>query len=114
MPAEHVWGYWTTVKRKDNFRALTNCVAERTYVAVGWGGTDWVIFRHLSWRRLFIKMFQNTDWSVMLRKNWENNANIRKPASCHGALPQLTPAKYFHAMASLDYTLIVCGGMLSK
>ena len=50
VPAEHVWGYWTTVKRKDNFRALTNCVAERTYVAVGWGGTDWVIFRHLSWR----------------------------------------------------------------
>ena len=109
-----MWGYWTTVKRRDNFRALTNCVAERTYAAVGWGGTDWVIFRHLSWRRLFIKMFQSTDWSVMLRKNWENNANIRKPASCHGALPQLTPAKYFHAMASIDYTLIVCGGMLSK
>ena len=47
VPAEHVWGYWTTVKRKDNFRALTNCVAERTYAAVGWGGTDWVIFRYL-------------------------------------------------------------------
>ena len=50
----------------------------------------------------------------MLRKNWENNANIRLPASCHGALPPLSPAKYFHAMASIDYTLIVCGGMLSQ
>ena len=50
----------------------------------------------------------------MLRKNWQNNANIRKPASCHGAIPQLTPAKYFHAMASIDYTLIVCGGMISE
>ena len=57
---------------------------------------------------------QSTDWSVMLRKNWENNANIRLPASCHGALPPLSPAKYFHAMASIDYTLIVCGGMLSQ
>ena len=42
VPAEHVWGYWTTVKRKANLRALTNCLAERTYAAVGWGGTDWV------------------------------------------------------------------------
>ena len=50
----------------------------------------------------------------MLRKNWQNNANIRKPATCHGAIPQLTPAKYFHAMASIDYTLIVCGGMISE
>ena len=46
MPAEHVWGYWTTVKRKANLRALTNCVAERTYAAVGWGGTDWVDTRY--------------------------------------------------------------------
>ena len=46
VPAEHVWGYWTTVKRKANLRALTNCVAERTYAAVGWGGTDWVDTRY--------------------------------------------------------------------
>ena len=48
MPAEHVWGYWTTVKRNTNLRALTNCVAERTYAAVGWGGTDWVTFEFFS------------------------------------------------------------------
>ena len=59
-------------------------------------------------------MTQSTDWSVMLRKNWENSATIRLPASCHGALPPLSPAKYFHAMASIDYTLIVCGGMTSQ
>ena len=40
MDVKHEWGYWTTVKK--NHRALTNCAAERTYAAVGWGGNDWV------------------------------------------------------------------------
>ena len=35
---EHYWGYWTTAKK--NFRIFNNCNAERTYVAVGYGGTD--------------------------------------------------------------------------
>ena len=37
---QHSWGYWTLANK--NFRALDNCRAERTYAAVGWGGTDWV------------------------------------------------------------------------
>ena len=37
---EHYWGYWTTTKK--NFRIFNNCNAERTYVAVGYGGTDYV------------------------------------------------------------------------
>ena len=44
VPNEHVWGFWTTVKRKKQHRVFTNCLAERTYAAVGWGGTDLVIF----------------------------------------------------------------------
>ena len=42
------------------------CQAERTYAAVGWGGTN-----------------QHTEWSVMLRKSWESNTDTRKPATCH-------------------------------
>ena len=45
VPNEHVWGFWTTVKRKEQHRVFTNCLAERTYAAVGWGGTDWVKLR---------------------------------------------------------------------
>ena len=37
---EHGWGYWT-LSRKD-FKVFDNCRAERTYVAVGYGGNDWV------------------------------------------------------------------------
>ena len=51
---EHSWGYWTVVNK--NYRALENCMAERTYAAVGWGGTD-----------------RNVEWSVMLRQRWQNN-----------------------------------------
>ena len=57
---------------------------------------------------------QYEDWSVMLRKNWESNSNTRTPATCHGAIPSLSPGRYYHAIASVDYTLLVCGGMFSK
>ena len=50
----------------------------------------------------------------MLRKNWENDVKLRVPATCHGVIPNLTPAKYWHGMASMDYWLVVCGGRLSK
>ena len=50
----------------------------------------------------------------MLRKNWESNSNTRSPATCHGAIPSLSPGRYYHAIASVDYTLLVCGGMFSK
>ena len=95
VPVEHVWGYWTNAK--TTMRAFTNCVAERTYAAVGWGGSDW-----------------STDWSVMLRKTWQSNSKERKPATCHGAIPSLSPGRYYHGIASIDYQIWVCGGMFSK
>ena len=58
------WNYWTRVGL--GYKALANCEAERTYAAVGWGGTN-----------------QYTEWSVMLRKRWQSNTDIRKPATCH-------------------------------
>ena len=58
------WNYWTRVGL--GFKALANCEAERTYAAVGWGGTN-----------------QYTEWSVMLRKRWQSNTDTRKPATCH-------------------------------
>ena len=41
---EHSWGYWTTASKK--FRIFNSCRAERSYAAVGWGGTDWVKYKH--------------------------------------------------------------------
>ena len=50
----------------------------------------------------------------MLRKNRNNRVTIRTPATCHGAIPDLSPGRYWHSLASMDYTLIMCGGMDSK
>ena len=50
----------------------------------------------------------------MLRKHWETANNWRKPATCHEAIPNLSPGRYHHGIASIDYTLVVCGGRLSK
>ena len=36
IQTEHSYGYWTTTAK--NWTVLNNCNAERTYVAVGWGG----------------------------------------------------------------------------
>ena len=41
---EHSWGYWTTASKK--FRIFNSCRAERSYAAVGWGGTDYVKYKH--------------------------------------------------------------------
>ena len=40
VPLQHIWGYWTTAPK--TMKIFQNCAAERTYAAVGWGGTDWV------------------------------------------------------------------------
>ena len=32
------WNYWTRAKK--GYKALSNCEGERTYAAVGWGGTN--------------------------------------------------------------------------
>ena len=50
----------------------------------------------------------------MLRRVVQTNSIYRRPATCHGVIPELTPGRYFHAMATMDYTLIVCGGLLGK
>ena len=50
----------------------------------------------------------------MLRKHWETPNNWRKPATCHGAIPDFSPGRYHHGIGSIDYTLVVCGGRLSK
>ena len=52
--------------------------------------------------------------SVMLRKTWQSNSRERKPATCHGAIPSLSPGRYYHGIASIDYQIWVCGGMFSK
>ena len=50
----------------------------------------------------------------MLRKTWQSNSRERKPATCHGAIPSLSPGRYYHGIASIDYQIWVCGGMFSK
>ena len=86
------WNYWTRVGR--GYKALANCEAERTYAAVGWGGTN-----------------QHTEWSVMLRKRWQSNTDTRKPATCHRAIPDLSPARWYLGITALNYRLMVCGGV---
>ena len=50
----------------------------------------------------------------MLRKNWESNTRVRQPATCHRAIPDLSPGRYWHGVATMGYTLVVCGGLVSK
>ena len=56
------WNYWTVVRK--GYKALANCEAERSYAAVGWGGTN-----------------QHTEWSVMLRARWQSNTDTRPVCS---------------------------------
>ena len=42
LSGEHAYGYWTTARR--DLTVLNNCNAERTYVAVGYSGNDYVGF----------------------------------------------------------------------
>ena len=57
---------------------------------------------------------QYTEWSVMLRKRWESNTDVRLPATCHQAIPSLSPARWQLGMTALNYRLIVCGGLRCK
>lgn len=88
---------WTTVSRQRLFDTLANCVSERKYVAVGWGG-------HTS---------NGADypphWSVML-KDRLTSGDPHKPATCHRKIPDLSPGKYAPGVTSIGYLLIVCGG----
>ena len=90
-------GFWTTVKKNENFKSLQNCEAEtRTYAAVGWGGhtTDTNDVR--------------SNFHVFLRNRRKGDPGL--PSTCHGIIPDLLPAKKFAAMTAVGYKLIVCGG----
>ena len=90
-------GFWTTVKKSNNYRALQNCVSEiRTYAAVGWGGNTEV------------SSVYPTDWNVFLRKRREGYSG--KPTTCHGIIPNLVPGKRYAMITAVGYKLLVCGG----
>ena len=46
----------------------------------------------------------------MLRKNWEKNWDKSRPATCHRAIPDLSPGRTKPGIAAIDYMLVVCGG----
>ena len=79
MRGEHELGQFTRAKK--NLRALTNCAAERTYTAVGWGG-------HTTSGSVY-----PTEWSVLLRKR-RVEGDPRKPVRCDSAIPNLSPGRY--------------------
>ena len=68
----------------------------------------------LNFQCLKVLTLQHTEWSVMLRKRWESNTDVRLPATCHQAIPSLSPARWQLGMTSLNYRLIVCGGIRCK
>ena len=94
---EMLLGAWTTVKRSGYYSALQNCVSERKYAAVGWGG-------HTS---------SGSDyphyWSIML-KDRLTTGDPHKPATCHRKIPNLSPGKVQPGVTAVDYLLLVCGG----
>ena len=91
-------GFWTTVQKSKNYRALQNCVSEtRTYAAVGWGGNIDVSSE-----------VYPTDWNVFLRKRREGYSG--KPTTCHGIIPDLIPGRKFAMITAVGYKLLVCGG----
>ena len=79
MRGEHDGGRFTRAKK--NLRALTNCAAERTYAAVGWGG-------HTTSGSVY-----PAEWSVLLRKR-RLEGDPRKPVRCDNAIPNLSPGRY--------------------
>ena len=89
---EHVYGYVASLNKTKHNRALQNCMAIRTYVAVGWGGNSF-----------------STAWSVMLRKRIQSGNN-KLPLSCHGIIPLLSPGKTEVGVTAVGYWLLVCGG----
>ena len=91
------WGAWATVQRSNYFRAFQNCVTLRKYAAVGWGGE-------------YNSTYYPPWWSVLLRDRWTSPNYMRRPASCHRIIPDLSPGRFAVGVTAVDYLLMVCGG----
>ena len=89
---ELAMGSVTTFNRTKHYKALENCMAVRTHVAVGWGGATY-----------------SSIWSVMLRRRTKSG-NSKLPLSCHGKIPPLSPGKLTPGVTAVGYWLLVCGG----
>ena len=77
---EHGYGGFFT-KAKKTTKALTNCLAERTYAEVGWGGHTTSSSDYSSY------------WETLLRKR-RVTGDPRPPAKCNSAIPNLSPGRY--------------------
>ena len=69
-------GYWTTVKKSKNYKALQDCVSIREYAAVCWGG-------HTTSSSTY-----PATWSVLLRDRLREG-DPHLPATCHEKIPDL-------------------------
>ena len=90
-------GYWTTVKRSQNFKALQDCVSIRAYAAVCWGG-----------HTTSGSDYPDT-WSVLLRDRLRKG-DPHLPATCHNKIPPFSPGRFATGVTAVDYLLLVCGG----
>ena len=93
---------WTSVPRSKKYKATTNCLASKTYAAIGWGGQSAVTATTKA---------LNTQWSVILRQR-TSGSNVGKPETCHGSIgiPDLVPGRIAPGITVVNYRLIVCGG----
>ena len=82
---------WTTAKSEKNYKALANCAATKTYVAVGYG----------------TKRF-DASWSIVMRQREKSDKSDLE--MCHKGLPNLTPGRNNAGITSVGYKLVVCGG----
>ena len=90
-------GAWTTVPKSKKFKALANCVAERTYAVVGWGG-------HTSSGSDY-----NPYWSVVLHQKNKNDYGMFQTCN-RRAIPVLSPGRYKPGVTAVGYKILVCGG----
>ena len=95
---EYYAGQWAVAKKTH--RALENCVSERVYAAVGWGGHTTSGSEYPS------------EWSVLLRKR-QITGDPHKPVRCDNAIPDLSPGRYWPGVTAVGYRLIMCGGHIS-
>ena len=90
-------GYWTTVKKSNNFKALQDCVSLREYAAVCWGG-----------HTTSGSEYPGT-WSVLLRDRLRKG-DPHLPATCHNKIPPFSPGRFATGVTAVDYRLMICGG----
>ena len=85
---------------KKTHQSLHNCVSERAFAAVGWGGHTTNGAEYLP------------EWSVLLRKRL-NSGDPQYPVRCDTAIPDLSPGRYWPGVTAIGYRLMVCGGFPS-